>query len=187
MVKTRVAWYDEHFSPYLEQTHKMSPATLGVMIKHDAHKLSLPSGIPDAVEELERVVKEKFNLPANFALHYMDADFGDFISLTITATLKDKDTVKVVFVEPSQDVLSTLSSSTSLDALSTEASVNSSDASSVQYGSSDDTVLLSPLKTQGLRSQHWPTQFDIPDFPYDTELILPAGNEKFLKTEISSF
>ena len=113
--------------------------------------------------------------------------------MTTTATLKDKDTIKVVFVEPllitltaidnpqdmstpSQDALSTLSSSTSLDALSTETSVKSLDASSVQYGSSDDTVLLSPPKTQGLRSQHWPTQFDIPDFPYDTELILLAGN-----------
>ncbi|KAL6489211.1 hypothetical protein MHYP_G00029520 [Metynnis hypsauchen] len=179
----------------------MSPATLRVIIKHDAHKLSLPSGIPDAVEELEKVVKEKFNLPANFALHYMDADFGDFFSLTTTATLQDKDTIKVVFVEPllitltaidnpqgmstpSQDALSTLSSSTSLDALSTETSVNSSDASSVQHGSSDDTVLLSPLKTQGLRSQHWPTQFDIPDFPYDTELILLGGNEEFLKNGV---
>lgn len=34
---------------------------LQVMIKHDAHKLSLAFGIPDMVEELERAVKKEIS------------------------------------------------------------------------------------------------------------------------------
>lgn len=45
--------------PFLfKQTYKMfKPTMLRVMIKHDAYKLSLPFGIPDTLEELERAVK----------------------------------------------------------------------------------------------------------------------------------
>ncbi|XP_072565352.1 uncharacterized protein [Paramormyrops kingsleyae] len=165
------------------------PTMLRVMIKHDARKLSLPFGIPDSVEELERAVKEELNVPDSFVLHYLDTEFGDFFSLTSTATLKDKDTIKVVFVESVFITLTAIDcpqniSTSSSDVLSTVSSVNSSDVSSVQHESSDDTVLLSPLRSQGLRSQHWPAHFDIPEFPYDTELTLQTGNDEFLKNGV---
>lgn len=48
----------------------------------DSRKLSLMSGIPDTVEELNSLIKTVFRLNEDFRLQYMDADFKEFMNLT---------------------------------------------------------------------------------------------------------
>lgn len=159
------------------------PALLRVILdQHSIHKLHLPSGIPDTCVKLESVVRETFQIQGNFTLHYKDADFGEFFSLTSTSELKD--TIKVVQVEPVIINLATVNSLESA-ALSSSDAPSTSDDSSVassaplSFGSSDDTLLLSSPESYGQRSQPWPSQFEIPEFAYDTELILKSANDEF--------
>ena len=156
------------------------PAKLRVILDdHEIRKLVLPSGIPDSCHDLEMIIRATFQLQGNFTLHYKDADFGDFFSLTTTADLKDKDTVKVVLVEPLYITLSenVPSESASISDASTPSDASSSSSS---FSSSAETVLLSSPENHG-RSQQWPSHFEIPDFAYDTELILESANAAFRK------
>ncbi|KAL6458616.1 hypothetical protein MHYP_G00320880 [Metynnis hypsauchen] len=86
----------------VKATRMSLPAQLRVIIEqHDVRKLTLTSGIPDSVEELLSVIMERFQLQGNFGLMYQDKDFGkDFFTMTTTADVKDKDTVKLVQIEP---------------------------------------------------------------------------------------
>ncbi|XP_036004042.1 sterile alpha motif domain-containing protein 3-like isoform X2 [Fundulus heteroclitus] len=49
---------------------------------------------------------------------------------------------------------------------------------------SQDTVILSSPEHGIQRSQRWPTEFPVPRFGYDTELVLASGNEAFKKDGI---
>nr|XP_015206550.1 PREDICTED: uncharacterized protein LOC102682436 [Lepisosteus oculatus] len=111
--------------------------------KHDIRKLLLPSGIPDTVQELDSIIRETFQTQGNFTLQYKDAKFGEFFSLTTTAEIKNKYTIKVVFVNP---VILTFSEIDQIKNTSPPSDV-SSIASSVS--SSADTLLLSSPESHG--------------------------------------
>jgi len=161
------------------------PAILRVILDQSSiRKLHLPSGIPDTCVKLESVVKETFQIQGNFTLHYKDTDFEEFFSLTSTSELKDKDTIKVVQVEPVIINLTTIDSLECAGPSTSDAQVSSDDCSVASsapssFGTSDDTVLLSSPDSHGQRSKPWPSQFEIPEFAYETELVLQSANDAF--------
>ncbi|CAM4608363.1 hypothetical protein PO909_034008 [Leuciscus waleckii] len=171
------------------------PAKLRIILQeHDIRKLDLPHGIPGSVNELEHIVRKTFGLIGNFTLHYKDPDFGEeYFSVTSTSDIKDKDTLKVIhIVEPptltltftnvDNSVKSASKTSVQTSASSVYTSVTSvrPSNSSSSPGSQDTSTLSSPEhKTQ--RSQRWPTEFPVPRFAYDTELVLASGDEAFKK------
>ncbi|XP_077094707.1 uncharacterized protein LOC143746636 [Siphateles boraxobius] len=171
------------------------PAKLRIILQeHDIRKLDLPHGIPGSVNELEHIVRKTFGLIGSFTLHYKDPDFGEeYFSVTSTSDIKDKDTIKVIhIVEPptltltftnvDNSVKSASKTSIQTSASSVYTSVTSvhPSNSSSSPGSQDTATPSSPEhKTQ--RSQRWPTEFPVPRFAYDTELVLASGNEAFKK------
>ncbi|XP_052430965.1 uncharacterized protein LOC127971776 [Carassius gibelio] len=174
---------------------KSCPAKLRVILQdHDIRKLDLPHGIPGTVSELESIMRKTFGLNGNFTLHYKDADFGEeYFSLTSTSDIKDKDTVKVIhIVEPPTLTLTFTDVESSIKSASKtciQTSVHTSvtdiypSISSSNSGSQDTPILsLSEHKTQ--RSQRWPSEFPVPRFAYDTELVLASASEAFKKNGI---
>lgn len=161
------------------------PAVLRVIVDQNSiRKLHLPSGIPDTCDKLESVVREKFQIKGSFTLHYKDTDFDEFFSLISTSELKDKDTIKVVQTEPVIINLTTIDSLECAGPSATDAQVPSDDCSLASsapsaFGSSDDTVLLSFPDSHGQRSKPWPSPFEIPEFAYDTELVLKSANDAY--------
>lgn len=66
-----------------------------ILEEHNIQKLKLPTGIPNTVEDLVSIVTETFQLHGKIGLLYQDKHF-DFFSVTSTADLYDKATVKVI-------------------------------------------------------------------------------------------
>ncbi|XP_052458835.1 uncharacterized protein LOC128017467 [Carassius gibelio] len=159
-------------------------ARLRVILQEEIRKLSLPSGIPQTLEELKHIVQETFAIHQDFSIQFQDQDFkGQFFTLLETNEIKDKDTIKVVLAEPVitvtfQDSSKDQGVPDSFDSSCTELL---EDVGSCSTASSDTTILSSPGSTSSLRSVPWPAQFVIPTFSFDTELILQAANEANLK------
>ncbi|KAL6490138.1 hypothetical protein MHYP_G00004830 [Metynnis hypsauchen] len=154
------------------------PAKLRVILEdHDIRKLTLPSGIPPSVENLKSKVQEAFGVQGEFALQYMDNDFGgQFFTLCSTDAIQDKDTIKVIYLAAPVEPPSCSDS----DASEIVTLTLYEDTACSSSGSSADTVLLSPDR-RSERSVPWPSEFPIPRFAYNTELILERGNESYLK------
>ncbi|KAK0150744.1 hypothetical protein N1851_008151 [Merluccius polli] len=107
-----------------------------------------------------------------------DADFGgQFFSLTSTRDLKHKDTNKVVHIVELSSLNLVV---TDLDSFNKSASSISIQPASTS-SESCDTVMLSSPEYSNRRSQCWPSEFPIPRFRNDTELVLAVGNEAFNK------
>lgn len=71
------------------------------MLENNIQKLTLPSRIPNEVEDLVSEIIKTFSVPGEFELLYEDKDFGNqFFTITSTAELEDKATVKLVRKEP---------------------------------------------------------------------------------------
>lgn len=58
----------------------MDSAMLRVLFGHRIEKLTLPSGIPETMEELNLVIKQTLSIPDDFSLQYLDPDFDYFYS-----------------------------------------------------------------------------------------------------------
>ncbi len=179
----------------LTEAPKSCPAKLRIILQdHDIRKLDLPQGIPGTVSELESVVRKTFGLNGNFTLHYKDADFGEeYFSLTSTSDIKDKDTIKVIhIVEPPTLTLTFTDVESSIKSASKsciQTSVHSSvtdifPSISGSFSGLQDTLFLPSPEHNTQRSQRWPTEFSVPRFAYDTELVLAAGTEAFKKNGI---
>ncbi|XP_042612151.1 uncharacterized protein LOC122144989 [Cyprinus carpio] len=153
-------------------------ARLRVILEEEIRKLSLPSGIPQTLEELKDIVQETFAIEKDFSLQFQDQD-GQFFTLLETDEIKDKDTIKVVLAEPVITVTFQDSSKDQgvLDSFDSSCTELLEDVGSCSTASSDTTILSSPGSTSSLRSVPWPAQFVIPTFSFDTELILQAANE----------
>ncbi|KAM6978686.1 sterile alpha motif domain-containing protein 3-like isoform 2-T2 [Tautogolabrus adspersus] len=109
-------------------------------------KMTLASR-PESVNELQKMIKEKFSIDFDFCLSYEDPDFdGQLCSLVDIEELPQKAVLKLVRSE--------------------------SDASSI---ASDDTIILPHAMTPE-RAQRWPDVFPVPAFSYEVELILGEGN-----------
>uniref|UniRef100_A0A3B4X5Z9 PB1 domain-containing protein n=1 Tax=Seriola lalandi dorsalis TaxID=1841481 RepID=A0A3B4X5Z9_SERLL len=143
-----------------------------VIINHDIKKITFQNGLPSSVEDMMEVLKQAFSITTDIGLQYKDTDFDDFFTLTSTADLKDKDTLKVVHVPPGI-IMTTVPQ---------ECKPDTSDMSSVDELlslDSQDSLIPSPPPTE--RQNLWPAIFPIPSFSYNTEMALRQGNEKFLK------
>lgn len=161
------------------QTRPNKPAALRVILQdHMIDKLVLPCGIPETVDELQSIVQQKYSLePGKFTLHYKDVDFGgEFFSLALFFLI-------IVELSSIQVVVTDLDSSNTSAASSydTSAASSSTRPASTTLSDSSDTVILSSPDHGNLRSKCWPSEFPIPRFRNDTELVLAAGNEAFNK------
>lgn len=93
----------------------------------------------------------------------MDRDFdNDFVNLYQINDVQDKSTVKVILLSGASDV--------SQGCLHQSGEDTSS--------SSFDTIILSSPDSATARSQ-WPTEFQIPKFPYDVEMQLQSANPSY--------
>ncbi|XP_073701942.1 uncharacterized protein [Garra rufa] len=121
----------------------------------------------------------------------MDVDFNEFMNLSSIHDIKDKTTIKVIYLahdtnpSPDHPVEQSLSASETFSA--------SSECSVLSYsllpsgGDSDDTVTIptSDAEVQSVLAQIWPQKFPIPRFQYDVEVQLQRGNEIFVETGTS--
>lgn len=143
-----------------------------ILSDHDVQKLTLPSGVPETVDELESIVQDTFGISGHFCLHYKDVDFGnDLFTLLSTSEIKDKDTIKVVYVlEPPTVTLTYIDSSFSSNDCACQPFSEVSPSTS-----SNDTLTVSPEPTAGnltYRFKGWPSEFPIPRFSYSSEILL---------------
>ncbi|KAE8278095.1 hypothetical protein D5F01_LYC23836 [Larimichthys crocea] len=145
-----------------------------VLVDHEVKKLTLSTGIPSTVDELVTAVKVSFSIPTDISLQYKDEEFDDFFTLTSTNELKDKDTLKVVYV-PLHLTLTLVPQESTPDASDVSSLCESVSVS----GDSADTVILSPSPSE--RQSPWPAVFPIPTFSHNTELALRQGNEIYLR------
>ncbi|CAL8258678.1 unnamed protein product [Arctogadus glacialis] len=145
-----------------------------IMGENNSEKLTLPSGIPESVEDLKLEIKRQCAVAEDFRLQYMDVDFDEFINLTSTAALQHLGTVKVI--TNAQEATGEGSTPQVLRSLSVE---------STSLSSTDTEILStpdsSPSPTSMLRSQAWPASFPIPQFSYEVELQLVKANQEYHK------
>uniref|UniRef100_A0A8B9HMY7 PB1 domain-containing protein n=1 Tax=Astyanax mexicanus TaxID=7994 RepID=A0A8B9HMY7_ASTMX len=146
-------------------------ATLRVILGVDnASKLTLPTGIPDSVEDLIQVIRRHFALSVNFRLQYRDTEFdNEFVNLTATSEIKDKCTVKLIYLTNESD---TSAHQTALQGLDDSSFLSSSDTDILSSSESSSTG-------SSLRSQPWPANFQIPQFSYEVQIQLDKANQAF--------
>ncbi|XP_037388060.1 uncharacterized protein LOC108411300 [Pygocentrus nattereri] len=77
--------------------------TLSIILGVDnASKLTLPTGIP--VQDLKGEIRRKFGLSGNFRLQCSHIEFdNEFVNLTVSSEIKDKTTVKVIYLPNESD------------------------------------------------------------------------------------
>ncbi|XP_060775180.1 uncharacterized protein LOC132884997 isoform X2 [Neoarius graeffei] len=146
----------------------MDSTVLRVIFGHRIEKLSLPS-IPETIEELNMAVKETFGIPKEFSLQY----FEDFLMLHSTAAIKHKATIKVMKLEPV--VINLYPVHNESDAESFSSSVSSDP----YHSSSASSATMSP--NSSLQRKQWPTEFTIPQFSVETEMVIEKANELYRK------
>uniref|UniRef100_A0A3P9H9U1 PB1 domain-containing protein n=1 Tax=Oryzias latipes TaxID=8090 RepID=A0A3P9H9U1_ORYLA len=126
---------------------------LHVHISTDIVRKMTLSTRPESVDELKRMIQDKFKLDFDFSLSYEDPDFdGQLCSLVDIEELPQKAVLKIVRPE--------------------------SDTSSI---ASDDTIILPHAMTPE-RVDKWPQVFPMPTFSYEVELILSEGNSTYQRT-----
>ncbi|CAL9685463.1 unnamed protein product [Knipowitschia caucasica] len=167
-----------------------------ILEEHNIKKLTLPE-LPTTVEELVSIITKTFQVPREVALLYQDQDFDNqFFSVTSTADLHDKATVKVVLIEPTITLdLHPVRDSGPSSTVSSPISVSSRPASNPEVDicpaddegsqvsdcastSSQDTIIL----PKSCRPSPWPQPFKIPEFSRDIELILAEANKSYHAT-----
>lgn len=165
----------------------MDPAMLRVIFGHRIEKLTLPSGIPETMEELNLTVKQTLSIPNDFSLQYLDPDFEDFFTLNSTAEITHKATIKVVTIEPVVLNLYPVPHTESFDeSFSSEQSHEPASTSSTaqdSYDSCESSPASSAVMSasSSLQKKPWPTEFIIPRFSVETEMILERANEVYRK------
>lgn len=156
-----------------------APAQLRVIIEEtQVHKLTLPGGIPDTVDELLAAAHEHFQLQGTFTVMYMDKEFdGQFFTLLSTEMIKDKDTIKLVKNEEPIFVTFSPLNNEPGNSFQPEPQESSSLNDSCTSTSSDSTIILD--QSAEFRSKPWPTDFVIPTFSPHVEMCLEAGNKAY--------
>ncbi|KAL4000600.1 KRAB domain-containing zinc finger protein [Sarotherodon galilaeus] len=141
-----------------------SPLRLRIILgEDDARKLILPAGTPVSIEDLWHTVKTSFGLQQDIRLQYQDEDFGnEFMNMPDISEVKDKGTLKVIFLQSPQEEDARTSQSQATESVS----ISSADT--------DDTE---PISSSGSSpsSRHWvwPSVFTVPQFssyPTDNDL-----------------
>ncbi|KAL0979010.1 hypothetical protein UPYG_G00179280 [Umbra pygmaea] len=157
-----------------------TPAKLRIIFGDgDIRKLILPAGIPGSLTDLICAIRDSFDIPGDFFVHYQDMDFnGQFFTLTNIGDVEDQATLKVVPVNP---VVLTLSSVEEIEVNSPPPQESSDTHISTHSSSADTLIIPSDESRMSRRSQPWPARFEIPTFSFDVEQHLQAGNQAFLK------
>lgn len=75
--------------------NSLESAKLRVIFGHIIEKLTIPSGIPETMDELKLTVKQTLNITRDFSLQYSDPDFEDFFTLNSTAQIKHMATIRL--------------------------------------------------------------------------------------------
>ncbi|KAK7944893.1 hypothetical protein WMY93_000621 [Mugilogobius chulae] len=152
----------------------------------DSRKLRLDCGIPDSVEDLQEIIKRKFEVEENFRLQYFDNDFEAYMNLTSVSEIGPKSTIKIIFLSMEEEFITLFPVETST--LATESTSEVSERpqtpiSSVMSSCSDDTlVTTTPVSSPEFTStgySSWPQVFVIPKFTYEAELELQQKNAEF--------
>lgn len=157
-----------------------------VLSPKEARRLQLEE-LPESVDQLIEVLKERLQLERDFTLQFEDPDFGN--SLCQLTTMSDLPEGRAVLhiMWPS-----TPSSPCNLSDHSINGSISSLDTGSVH---SEDFRPSSSLQSpeQGSSSDSgksslrqdikWPSPFPIPKLSYDVELKLHKGNDVYAKTK----
>lgn len=146
-----------------------------VISSKEARRIQLPE-VPESVDQLIDVLKEKLQLEGDFSLQFEDPDFGNALcNLTEMTDLPAERAVLHIlwaceFSPCNQSCDHSIASVSSLDT----ASVHSEDFRS-SYTDSVQCNLRNVTK--------WPSPFTIPKFSYDVELKLRKGNEIYQKSK----
>lgn len=138
-------------------------ATLRVILGVDnAAKLTLANGLPESFEDLKDEIQKQFGL---------DIDFdNEFVNLTMASELNDKATLKVIHLSENSSMAISSPTSRGFDETSSLSSATDTDILS----SSEST-----FSDSSLRSQPWPSKFQIPAFSYNAQIQLDRGNQAF--------
>lgn len=114
----------------------MDSVVLRVTFGHTIEKRTLPSGIPETMEELHLAVRQTLKVTDDFSLQYLDLDFEDFFTLHSTTQIKNKASIKVVTTDPvilslypvahNESYTESVTSEQSFDAASTSATAQDS-------------------------------------------------------------
>lgn len=156
-----------------------NPIRLLILLSDDSSERMELSRVPDTVKELIEQVKESCKMAGGIRLQYKDLDFGVFVNLSSTSTIKDLTTIKVIPSDPPTDIVLEFINSNPAD-------LCVSDTSSLTvHTDSDDTVLLSSSSSSSerFRTEPWPKEFVIPLFSYETECQLEMGNAEYTKSQ----
>lgn len=164
-----------------------NPVVLRILFgdESDSRKLTLASGIPTTVEDLQTKIKTAFEVTDDFRLQYMDADFNQFMNLTSVSEIQNKGTLKIIYcsVSSPQEPCITLYQVSSPERTTFTSADPPTISSSVASSCSDDalptsTPHLSP-ETQLFNMSSWPEVFVIPRFTYEAEFELQQKNTEF--------
>ncbi|KAL6475110.1 hypothetical protein MHYP_G00161500 [Metynnis hypsauchen] len=163
----------------------MDSPVLRVIFDHRIEKLTLSSGIPEALEELIVAVKQMLAITNDISLQYLDSDFDDFFTLHSTAQIKHKSTIKVVTVAPVVLTLyphnESLSTSDIIEPslVPHPSSSTTAEEFSDSSESSASTLILSSSSSP--ERKPWPTEFMIPRFSVETEMVLERASDAYRK------
>lgn len=137
--------------------------------------LDLPSELPKTVTELQNIVCQELNIYQYFHIQFMYPDFNyELMNFTSVQDLKDRSTVKLVFMSASGCSLQQNPSSSG----SSESIQRNSSVSSLSSSDSESPIILEHSDSE-LRTRPWPRKCIIPQFPHIVEIQFQPGNETF--------
>lgn len=169
-----------------------TPVILKIILGDNGRqRLTLPSGMPQSLNELSEEVRKQCGLQGNFRLQFMDVEFDcEFMNLTSVDEIQDKSTLKVFpltenstppcavnyttgHLEDCDSLFSSLEDTIILtSAESSPASISSGFSSSASTSSGSSSASTS-------RSSAWPDVFRVPLLTYDAEVQLERANAAF--------
>ncbi|XP_057675416.1 uncharacterized protein LOC130905771 [Corythoichthys intestinalis] len=139
-----------------------------------SRKVTIPE-VPESVEELQNILKEKLELQGSFALQYEDPDFNN----------APCNLIDIHDLPPERAILHILWDETfplvqqESDSVGSESSLDTAILSSRESFQSPSAFIRNHLRSVS----EWPSPFPIPSFSYDVELRLRKGNEAYERTK----
>ncbi|XP_060780776.1 uncharacterized protein LOC132888716 isoform X2 [Neoarius graeffei] len=156
-----------------------SPAILKIVLADNTcQRLTFPSGLPGAIEDLVCEVKRQCGLTSNFRLQFMDPLFGnDFMNLTSMNEVQDRGTIRIV-----PDTFMCMNTTRPISTAAPSTISDFEGPSSPSLSSADTDVISSPDSEPSRSRSLWPSTFHCPMFSYDAELKLQKANAVYRET-----
>lgn len=139
-----------------------------------SRKVAIPE-VPESVEELQNILKEKLELQGSFTLQYEDSDFNNALCnlIDIHDLPPERAILHILWDEASPLVQQ------ESDSVGSESSLDTASLSSRESLQSPSAFIRNHLRSVS----EWPSPFSIPSFSYDVELKLRKGNEAYEQTK----